>query len=426
MRINIIKIILFNRKDYKMIKVHERFLNYAAIDTQSVEGAECFPSSEKQKNLGRLLVEEMKSIGISDAEMDDFGYVFGTVPQNTSKENVPVIGFIAHMDTSPDMPGNDVKAKIVKDYDGNDIVLNEKNNIVMKVDMFSHMLRYKGQDLIVTDGTTLLGADNKAGIAEIMSMAEFLINNPQIEHGTVKIAFTPDEEVGCGTDHFDVKKFGADFAYTVDGGELGEIEYENFNAASARVVIHGANIHPGSAKNKMKNSILIAMEFQSMLPVFENPANTENYEGFSHLNDIAGDVEKTSLFYIIRDHDIHKFEVKKERFIKIADYLNDKYGSGTVEVSITDSYFNMKEMILPHMHIIETAEKAMSNLGIKPVIVPIRGGTDGARLSYMGLPCPNLCTGGHNFHGKYEYIPIQSMERVVDVLAEIVRLNGEK
>jgi tripeptide aminopeptidase len=326
------------------------------------------------------------------------------------------------MDTSPDMPGNNIKPRIVNNYDGKDIVLNEEKNIVMKTEMFEHMLDYLGNDLIVTDGTTLLGADNKAGIAEILSMAEYFVNNPEVKHGTIKIGFTPDEEVGNGAEKFDVEGFGADFAYTVDGGKLGEIEYENFNASSAKVEINGANIHPGSAKNKMKNSILIAMEFQSMLPVHETPGNTENYEGFNHLNDISGDVEKTYLNYIIRDHSMDKFKAKKERFLKIADYLNDKYGEKTVQVELRDSYYNMKEKILPHMHIIETAQKAMKNISIEPIIVPIRGGTDGARLSYMGLPCPNICTGGHNYHGRYEYIPVQSMEKVVELLIEIVKL----
>lgn len=408
-----------------MVKVHERFLNYVTIDTQSVDDADCFPSSEKQKNLARVLVDEMKEIGIEDAYIDDFGYVYGSVPGNIDEKNIPTIGFIAHMDTSPDMPGNDIKARIVKNYDGKDIILNKDKNIVMKTEVFEHMLNYIGKDLIVTDGTTLLGADDKAGIAEIMSMAEFLINNPSIKHGTIKIGFTPDEEVGSGTEHFNVKKFGADFAYTVDGGRLGEIEYENFNAASAKIVINGTNIHPGSAKNKMINSILIAMEFQQMLPVFENPANTEKYEGFSHLNDICGSVEETKLSYIIRDHDMSKFQSKKDRFTKIADYLNVKYGDHTVIVVLKDSYFNMKEMVLPHIHIVETAEKAMNELNMESEILPIRGGTDGAMLSYMGLPCPNLCTGGHNYHGRYEYIPIQSMERVVDLLVKIVQLYAE-
>lgn len=408
-----------------MVKVHEKFLNYITFDTQSVDDADCFPSSEKQKVLALALVEEMKNIGIADACMDDFGYVYGTIPGNTDKSDIPTIGFIAHMDTSPDMPGNNVKARIVKNYDGKDIVLNKEKNIVMKTEIFEHLLNYVGQDLIVTDGTTLLGADDKAGIAEIMSLAEFLITNPEIKHGAIKIGFTPDEEVGSGADHFNVEKFGADFAYTVDGGKLGEIEYENFNAASAKVTINGTNIHPGSAKNKMVNSILIAMEFQQMLPVFENPANTENYEGFNHLCDICGSVEETKLSYIIRDHDMNKFQAKKDRFIKIADYLNEKYGDNTVIVELKDSYFNMKEMVLPHIHIVETAEKAMNELNIKPEILPIRGGTDGARLSYMGLPCPNLCTGGHNYHGRYEYIPIQSMEKVVDILIKIVQLYAE-
>ena len=402
------------------MKVHERFLNYVKIDTQSVHDAKKIPSSEKQKDLGRLLVEEMISIGIEDAYMDENGYVYGTVKGNT---DAPVIGFIAHMDTSPDMPGSGVKPKIIYNYDGSDIMLNDEKQIVMKTEMFEHLSKYIDQDLIVTDGTTLLGADDKAGIAEIMSMAEYLINNPQIKHGTIKIGFTPDEEVGQGAELFNIEKFGADYAYTVDGGEIGELEYENFNAASAKVTINGVNIHPGTAKNKMKNSILIGMEFHNMLPVYETPENTEGYEGFSLLTDMSGNVEKTLLEYIIRDHDIEKFNIKKERFQKIADYLNEKYGQGTIELKLEDSYFNMKEKILPHMHIVENAIRAMENVGIEPKVVPIRGGTDGARLSYMGLPCPNLCTGGHNFHGRYEYISIQSMEKVVELLIEIATVK---
>jgi len=302
-------------------------------------------------------------------------------------------------------------------------VLNDENQIVMKTEMFEHLSKYIGQDLIVTDGTTLLGADDKAGIAEIMTMAEYLINNPQIKHGTIKIGFTPDEEVGQGAELFNIEEFGADYAYTVDGGEIGELEYENFNAASAKVTINGVNIHPGTAKNKMKNSILIGMEFHNMLPVYETPENTEGYEGFSLLTDMSGNVEKTLLEYIISDQDIVKFNKKKERFKKIAGYLNEKYGQGMVELKLEDSYFNMKEKILPHMHIVENAIRAMENLSIEPKIVPIRGGTDGARLSYMGLPCPNLCTGGHNFHGRFEYIPIQSMEKVVELLIEIATVK---
>jgi tripeptide aminopeptidase len=398
------------------MKVHERFLNYVKIDTQSVPGGDEIPSSEKQKDLGNLLVQEMLSMGIEDAHMDENGYVYGTVKGNT---DAPVIGFIAHMDTSPDMSGSNVKPRIIYGYDGGDIVLNEEKQIVMETKTFDHLLKYVGLDLIVTDGTTLLGADDKAGIAEILTMAEYLIKNPHIKHGTIKIAFTPDEEVGKGADLFNIEKFGADYAYTVDGGEIGEIEYENFNAASAKLRIKGVNIHPGTAKNKMKNSILIGMEFHGMLPVYETPENTEGYEGFSLLNEMSGKVEETQLEYIIRDHVMGKFNAKKERFKKIADYLNDKYGQGTVDLTLEDSYYNMKEKILPHMHIVENAIKAMENIGIEPKVVPIRGGTDGARLSYMGLPCPNLCTGGHNFHGKYEYIPVQSMEKVVELLIEI-------
>ncbi len=402
------------------MKVHERFLNYVKIDTQSVPEAEKIPSSEKQKDLGSLLVEEMKSIGIRDAYMDENGYVYASIEGNSDG---PAIGFIAHMDTSPDMSGSNVKTRIIYDYDGSDIVLNEDKQIVMETKIFDHLLKYKGQDLIVTDGTTLLGADDKAGIAEILSMAEYFIKNPQIKHGAIKIGFTPDEEVGRGADLFNIEEFNADYAYTVDGGEIGELEYENFNAASAKLRIKGVNIHPGSAKNKMKNSMLIGMEFQGMLPVHETPENTEGYEGFSLLNNMSGNVEETIFEYIIRDHNLEKFNIKKERFQKIVEYLNDKYGQGTVDLELKDQYFNMKEKILPHMHIIENAVKAMENIGIEPSVVPIRGGTDGARLSYMGLPCPNLCTGGHNFHGKYEYIPIQSMEKVVDLLIEIVKIK---
>jgi tripeptide aminopeptidase len=402
------------------MKVHERFLNYVKIDTQSVPGGDEIPSSEKQKDLGNLLVQEMLSMGIEDAHMDENGYVYGTVKGNT---DAPVIGFIAHMDTSPYMSGSNVKPRIIYGYDGGDIVLNEEKQIVMETKTFDHLLKYVGLDLIVTDGTTLLGADDKAGIAEILTMAEYLIKNPHIKHGTIKIAFTPDEEVGKGADLFNIEKFGADYAYTVDGGEIGEIEYENFNAASAKLRIKGVNIHPGTAKNKMKNSILIGMEFHGMLPVYETPENTEGYEGFSLLNEMSGKVEETQLEYIIRDHDMGKFNAKKERFKKIADYLNDKYGQGTVDLTLEDSYYNMKEKILPHMHIVENAIKAMENIGIEPKVVPIRGGTDGARLSYMGLPCPNLCTGGHNFHGKYEYIPVQSMEKVVELLIEIATVK---
>jgi len=401
--------------------VSERFLKYVSFDTESNPESNTVPTSEKQKDLAKFLVEEMKAMGIKDAYMDEYGYVYGTIEKNIDKE-IPTIAFIAHMDTSPDLSGKDIKTRIVKNYDGKDIVLNEEKNIIMKASEFEHLKSNIGKDLIVTDGTTLLGADDKAGIAEILTMAETLINNPSIKHGTIKLGFTPDEEVGSGADHFNLKDFGADFGYTVDGGELGELEYENFNAASAKITINGTNIHPGSAKGKMVSALLIGMELHSMLPVFENPAFTEEYEGFSHLNDMAGNVEQVKMQYIIRDHDMDKFNNKKERFVKIANYLNEKYGKNTVELKLSDSYFNMKEKILPHMHIIETAKKAMVELDITPNIIPIRGGTDGARLSFMGLPCPNLCTGGYNFHGRYEYIPVQSMERVVDILLKIVEL----
>ncbi|HBB29056.1 MAG TPA: peptidase T [Clostridiales bacterium] len=404
-----------------MMHVSERFLKYVSFDTESNPESSTVPTSEKQKDLAKFLVEEMKAIGIKDAYMDEYGYVYGTIEKNSDKE-IPTIAFIAHMDTSPDLSGKDIKTRIIKNYDGKDIVLNEEKNIIMKTSEFEHLKSNIGKDLIVTDGTTLLGADDKAGIAEILTMAETLINNPSIKHGTIKLGFTPDEEVGSGADHFNLKDFGADFGYTVDGGELGELEYENFNAASAKITINGTNIHPGSAKGKMVSALLIGMELHNMLPVFENPAFTEGYEGFSHLNDMAGNVEQVKMQYIIRDHDMDKFNIKKEKFVKIAKYLNEKYGENTVELKLSDSYFNMKDKILPHMHIIDTAKKAMVELDIIPNIIPIRGGTDGARLSFMGLPCPNLCTGGYNFHGRYEYIPVQSMERVVDILLKIVEL----
>lgn len=405
-----------------MIKVHERFLKYVAFDTESDPDSETCPSTAKQLNLARYLVDEMKAIGINNVIMDDHGYVYGDIPGNVE---APKLAFIAHMDTSPDLSGANIKARVVENYNGEDIVLNSDLGIIMSPKDFDHLLHYKGQDLIVTDGTTLLGADNKAGIAEILTMAEHLILHPEIQHGPIKIAFTPDEEVGRGANLFDLKRLDADFGYTVDGGEIGEVEYENFNAATAKVKIHGTNIHPGSAKGKMKNSILIGMEFHSMLPVFDNPAFTEKYEGFNHLNDISGSVEETNLLYIIRDHDMAQFNKKKAIFKEIETFLNRKYGEGTVVVELIDSYFNMKEKVVPHFHLIENAMKAMKALGIEPLVVPVRGGTDGARLSYMGLPCPNLFTGGHNFHGRFEYIPVQSMEKSVDVLLEIIKLYAE-
>lgn len=403
-----------------MTKVHERFLKYVAFDTESDPESETCPSTPKQLKLGTYLVEEMKAMGLTDVGMDDNGYVYGVVASNVPEGTAPKLAFVAHMDTSPDLSGADIKARIVSNYNGGEIVLNAEHGIKMSPVEFDHLSHYVGQDLIVTDGLTLLGADNKAGIAEILTMAEYLVSHPEFSHGPIKIAFTPDEEIGRGANLFDLSRCDADFGYTVDGGEIGEVEFENFNAASAKIKIHGSNIHPGSAKGKMKSALLIGMELHSMLPTFENPAYTEHYEGFNHLNDFSGSVEETSMLYIIRDHDMAKFEAKKAIFKEIEKFLNFKYGVGTVEITVTDSYFNMREKILPHFHLIETVKNAMTKLGVEPLVVPVRGGTDGARLSYMGLPCPNICTGGHNFHGKFEYIPVQSMEKTVDILLEVV------
>ena len=411
-----------------MSTVVDKFLKYVTIDTQSDEDSTTSPSTEKQKDLARLLVGELKEMGASDVRMDEeYGYVYATIPSTLKEEGkeVPVIGFIAHMDTSPAVSGKDVKPRIVENYDGKDIVLNQELNIILPVEENPELLEYEGKKLIVTDGTTLLGADDKAGVAEIMTMAQTLLAHPEKEHGTIRIAFTPDEEVGRGVDHFDVEGFQADYAYTVDGGALGELEYENFNAASGRVTVHGANIHPGTAKGRMRNALLMAMEFQSLLPANENPMYTEGYEGFYHLDRMTGCVEEARMDYIIRDHDRAKFERRKELFSQAAGFLNQKYGSGTVEAAVKDSYYNMKEKIEPHMDLIDKAKASMEKLGIWPIVVPIRGGTDGARLSYMGLPCPNLCTGGHNFHGKYEFIPVQSMEKITELLIEIARSFAE-
>lgn len=403
-----------------MSKVAERFLKYVSFDTQSKDEEEQVPSTEKQLVLAKELVKELEEMGASDVRLSEHGYVYATIEANTEK-NVPSLGFVAHMDTAPAMSGRDVKARIVEKYAGGDIVLNEEKNIVMTVKDFPFMADCEGRDLIVTDGTTLLGGDDKAGVAEIMTMAAWLLAHPEIPHGTIRIGFTPDEEVGRGADFFDVEGFGADVAYTVDGGPLGELEYENFNAASGKVYIHGVGIHPGGAKNKMKSALLIGMEFQSLLPAFENPMYTDGYEGFFHLDQFAGDVEYAKMDYLIRDHDMDKFTQKKELFASAAEFLNKKYGEGTVELKIKDSYYNMKEKIEPYKYLIDIAKEAMEEVGITPEVSPIRGGTDGARLSYMGLPCPNLCTGGYNFHGKFEFIPVQSMEKVVELLLTIVR-----
>ena len=398
-----------------MKTVTERFLKYVSFDTMSDEYSETCPSTDKQKALGAYLVEEMKAMGIADARMDEFGYVYGTVPGDP---RLPTIGLIAHMDTSPDASGADIKAKIVE-YTGGDVCLNEQKDIWLRQSDYPSLKNHVGKHLIVTDGTTLLGADDKAGIAEIMSAAEFLMT-ARMSHATLKIGFTPDEEIGRGADKFNVKGFGADYAYTADGGPIGEIEYENFNAAGAKVEFYGLNIHPGSAKDKMVNSQYIAMEYQSLLPAAQKPEHTEGYEGFIHLRGMEGTVENSQLLYIIRDHDMEKFLEKKRVMEAAADFLNRKYGDGTVELTITDSYFNMKQCIEPCMFVVERAMKAMEAVGMQPKAVPIRGGTDGARLSYEGLPCPNLCTGGENYHGRFEYISVEDMDLCTRMLVEIL------
>ena len=408
-----------------MSKVLDRFLHYVSFDTQSMDDQEQVPSTEKQLALAKALKEELEAMGASQVRMSEHGYVYAVIPA-TADHPVKSLGFVAHMDTAPAMSGKDVKPRIVERYDGQDLVLNEEKKIVIRVKDFPGMLDCVGKDLIVTDGTTLLGADDKAGVAEIMTMAEFFLSHPEIPHGKICIGFTPDEEVGRGADFFDVEHFGADAAYTVDGGPVGELEYENFNAASGKVDICGRGVHPGSAKGAMVNALLVGMEFQSMLPAFENPMYTEGYEGFFHLDQMAGDVESAHLEYIIRDHDREAFEKKKALFEEVSRYLNVKYGEGTVLTAVKDSYYNMKEQIEPdHLYLIDTAKEAMKSLDIKSLVSPIRGGTDGARLSYMGLPCPNLSTGGYNFHGKYEFIPVQSLEQMVEVLKKIVTLFEE-
>ncbi len=402
-----------------MKSVTERFLRYVSFDTQSDETSETCPSTAKQKLLGAALVEEMKEMGISDARMDENGYVYGTVPGDPG---LPTIGLIAHMDTSPDASGANIKARIVE-YNGGDVCLNEEKGIFLRESDYPSLKNHHGKHLIVTDGTTLLGADDKAGVAEIMAAAETLINLGG-KHATLKIGFTPDEEIGRGADKFDVKGFGADYAYTADGGPIGEIEYENFNAAGAKATVHGLNIHPGSAKDKMVNSQLIAMEFASLLPVNQRPEYTEGYEGFFHLLAMKGEVEESELHYIIRDHDMAKFQEKKAVMTAAADFINRKYGEGTLDLSIKDSYFNMRKHIEPVMYVVDRAKAAMEAVGMTAKEVPIRGGTDGARLSYEGLPCPNLCTGGENYHGRFEFIPVEDMELCVKMLVNILTNVG--
>ena len=398
------------------MELTERFLKLVSYPTTSDEGSDTCPSTPGQLVLARAIVEDMRAMGIADAHVDDHGYVYGTVPATGEG---PTIGLIAHMDTAPDAKGEGICARMTEPYEGGDIVLNEALGIRLSPRDYPVLLHHTGKRLIVTDGTTLLGADDKAGVAEILTCAERLLRSGK-PHGAVRIGFTPDEEIGRGADRFDVAGFGADYAYTVDGGALGEIEYENFNAAAAEVVCHGRSIHPGSARGKMINAAHLAMEFHRLLPELEVPAATDGYEGFYHLTDISGHVEEARLRYIIRDHDAETFARRCRFFQKAADFLNEKYGSGTVEATVTESYRNMKEKILPHMHIVTAAKAAMEACGVTPREVPIRGGTDGARLSYEGLPCPNLCTGGENFHGRFEFIPAEDMEKVVDILERII------
>jgi len=402
-----------------------RFISYVSIDTQSDPDSTNTPSTEKQWDLANKLAVELKKIGMDEVEIDENSYIMATLPANVAHE-VPVIGFISHFDTSPDFTGTNVKPQIIENYDGNDIVLNKEQDIILSPDYFEDLLQYKGQTLITTDGTTLLGADDKAGITEIMTAMEYLINNPQIPHGKIRIGFTPDEEIGRGAHKFDVKKFGAAWAYTMDGSQIGELEYENFNAAGAVVKIKGKIVHPGYAKDKMINSMYIAQDFINSLPRLETPEHTEDRQGFFHLTDIKGDVEETTLKYIIRDHDKNHFEARKEMISNLALEINSQHEREVITIEIKDQYFNMREKVEPVMHIVDLAEEAMNHLNITPNIKPIRGGTDGSQLSFMGLPCPNIFAGGHNFHGRYEYVPVESMQRATEVIIKIAELTSEK
>lgn len=410
------------KMEEQMIK---RFFNYVAFDTGSDSNSHSCPSTKGQFKLAEYLFEELNSLGLADVSIDENGYVMATLSGNIAKE-VPAVGFIAHMDTSSDVSGANVKPRIEKQYAGGDILLNAAEQIVLSPKSFPELKRYVGEDIIVTDGTTLLGADDKAGIAEIITAVEYLLNHPEIKHGTVKIAFTPDEEINRGADLFDVAKFGAEFAYTVDGGAVGDMQYETFNAAKVALQIKGCNVHPGKSKNKMKNSLLIAMELNGMLPPAEIPAHTEGYEGFFHLNGMHGNVEACTMEYIIRDHDINRFLERKDKMKKIVAYLNDKYGENTVKLDMEDQYYNMREKIEPVLHIVELVKQAMIREEIEPHIAPVRGGTDGCRLSYMGLPCPNFFTGGHNAHSKFEFIPVSSMTKASKVIVTIIEAVAEK
>ncbi len=405
--------------------VIERFLKYVTFDTQSDESTGVTPSTPKQMVFAKYLKEELEALGLEEITLDEQGYLYATFPANTDHE-VPVIGFIAHMDTSPDMSGANVKPRIVKEYDGTDIVLSEEDNIVLSPRQFPELLNHKGEDLIVTDGHTLLGADDKAGVAEIVAAMDYLKQHPEIKHGKIRVGFNPDEEIGLGAHKFDVEKFGCQWAYTMDGGELGELEFENFNAAAASVVVKGRNVHPGYAKNKMINSLRVANEFMALLPADETPETTEGYEGFYHLIGVNGDVEETKVSYIIRDHDRAKFEQRKENMLQWAAQLNAKYGEGTVTVSLRDQYYNMREKVEPLMHIIDIAFGAMKETGVEPIVRPIRGGTDGAQLSFKGLPCPNIFAGGLNFHGRYEFAPVPNIEKAMMVVVKIAELTAKR
>lgn len=410
-----------------MQHIIDRFISYVTIDTESDPNSQTTPSTEKQWNLANKLVEELKTIGLEDVTIDDKAYIMATLPANVDHD-VPVIGFVSHFDTSPDFSGANVKPQIIKNYDGKDIILNVEKNIILSPNYFKDLLQYKGQTIITTDGTTLLGADDKAGITEIVSAMEYLIQHPEIKHGKIRIGFTPDEEIGRGAHHFDVEKFGAQWAYTMDGSQIGELEYENFNAAGAKITFKGKSVHPGYAKGKMINSMLIANDFINELPKKETPQETRGYEGFFHVHHLTGSIEETVLELIIRDHNKVKFEKRKDLIGKIAKKINRKFakqfGEDIVIAEVKDQYYNMKEKVLPVKHIVDIAEKAMRELNIKPIIKPIRGGTDGSQLSYMGLPCPNIFAGGHNFHGKYEYVPAESMQKATDVIVKIAELTA--
>ena len=403
----------------------DRFINYVTIDTESDPTSDTTPSTAKQWDLANALVEELKHIGLQDVTIDENAYIMATLPSNVPHE-VPTIGFISHFDTTPDFTGKDVKPQIIENYDGKDIVLNKAQNIILSPSYFEDLLLYKGQTLITTDGTTLLGADDKAGITEIVSAMEYLVQHPEIKHGKIRVGFTPDEEIGRGAHKFDVEKFGAEWAYTMDGSQVGELEYENFNAAGALVSIKGKIVHPGYAKGKMVNSMYIATDYINSLPRLETPEHTQDRQGFFHLYSVTGEVDSTQLQYIIRDHDKEHFEARKEMMLKLADELNSQLGEPCVSVEIKDQYFNMREKIEPVMHIVDIAQKAMEQAGIKPLIKPIRGGTDGSQLSFKGLPCPNIFAGGHNFHGRFEYVPIESIQKAIEVIINIAQLVGEE